>query len=87
MGVRDHRPDPRVVLLGQLGAATVSLDGNVLAFSVDVKGDERYTMKFKDLRTGELYDDTIVGIGAGGTWAADSRTLFLPIETVVAAFS
>ncbi|WP_280833175.1 S9 family peptidase [Mycolicibacterium frederiksbergense] len=59
-----------------LGAATVSLDGNVLAFSVDVKGDERYTLKFKDLRTGELYDDTIVGIGAGGTWAADSRTLY-----------
>ncbi|MUL83865.1 MULTISPECIES: S9 family peptidase [unclassified Mycolicibacterium] len=59
-----------------LGAATVSLDSNILAFSVDVKGDERYTLKFKDLRTGELYDDTITGIGAGGTWAADSRTLY-----------
>ncbi|MEN4396981.1 S9 family peptidase [Mycolicibacterium senegalense] len=59
-----------------LGAATVSLDGNVLAYSVDVLGDERYTLKFKDLRTGELYDDTITGIGAGGTWAADSRTLY-----------
>ncbi|NOP95009.1 MULTISPECIES: S9 family peptidase [Mycolicibacterium] len=59
-----------------LGAATVSLDGNVLAYSVDVKGDERYTLKFKDLRTGELYDDTITGIGAGGTWAADSRTFY-----------
>ncbi|MGV0744481.1 S9 family peptidase [Mycolicibacterium sp. XJ870] len=59
-----------------LGAATVSLDGNVLAYSVDVKGDERYTLKFKDLRTGELYDDRIVGIGAGGTWAADNRTLY-----------
>ncbi|OBB87920.1 S9 family peptidase [Mycolicibacterium peregrinum] len=59
-----------------LGAATVSLDGNILAYSVDVLGDERYTLKFKDLRTGELYDDTIAGIGAGGTWAADSRTLY-----------
>ncbi|MFV8173004.1 S9 family peptidase [Mycolicibacterium peregrinum] len=59
-----------------LGAATVSLDGNILAYSVDVLGDERYTLKFKDLRTGELYDDTITGIGAGGTWAADSRTLY-----------
>lgn len=59
-----------------LGAATVSLDGDVLAYSVDVLGDERYTLKFKDLRTGELYDDTIAGIGAGGTWAADSRTLY-----------
>ncbi len=59
-----------------LGAATVSLDGNVLAYSVDVKGDERYTLRFKDLRTGVRYDDEIVGIGAGATWAADNRTVY-----------
>ena len=55
-----------------LGAARVSLDGNMLAYSVDVVGDERYTLRFKDLRTGELYDDEIVGIAAGATWAADN---------------
>lgn len=59
-----------------LGAASVSLDGNILAFSVDLKGDERYTLRFKDLRTGELYEDTIAGIGPGATWAADNRTLY-----------
>jgi oligopeptidase B len=59
-----------------LGAATVSLDGNILAYSVDVKGDERYTLRFKDLRTGALYDDQIVDIGAGATWAADNRTVY-----------
>ena len=59
-----------------LGAATVSLDGNILAYSVDVKGDERYTLRFKDLRTGSLYDDQIVGIGAGATWAADNHTVY-----------
>ena len=59
-----------------LGAATVSLDGNILAYSVDVSGDERYTLRFKDLRTGRLYDDEIVGIGAGATWAADNRTIY-----------
>jgi oligopeptidase B len=59
-----------------LGAATVSLDGNVLAYSSDVKGDERYTLRFKDLRTGKLYSDQIVGIGAGATWAADNRTVY-----------
>ena len=32
-----------------MGAATVSIDGNTLAYSVDVVGDERYTLKFKDL--------------------------------------
>lgn len=59
-----------------LGAASVSLDGNILAYSVDVKGDERYTLRFKDLRTGQLYEDTITGIGPGVTWAADNRTVY-----------
>ena len=59
-----------------LGAITVSVDGNILAFSVDVKGDERYTLRFKDLRTGEFYSDTITGIGAGATWAADNKSLY-----------
>lgn len=59
-----------------LGAASVSVDGNILAYSVDVKGDERYTLRFKDLRTGESFDDEIVGIGAGATWAADNQTVY-----------
>jgi oligopeptidase B len=59
-----------------LGAASVSPDGNVLAYSVDVIGDERYTLRFKDLRTGERYPDEITGIGAGVTWAADNRTVY-----------
>lgn len=59
-----------------LGAASVSLDDNLLAYSVDVVGDERYTLRFKDLRTGEQYPDEIAGIGAGVTWAADNRTVY-----------
>lgn len=59
-----------------LGAASVSPDGNVLAYSVDVVGDERYTLRFKDLRTFEQYPDEIVGIGAGATWATDNRTVY-----------
>src|ERR1700757_1787232 len=56
-----------------LGAAMVSLDGNLLAYSVDIIGDERYTLRFRDLRTGEQYADEIVDIAAGLTWAADNR--------------
>ncbi|WP_343708459.1 S9 family peptidase [Mycobacterium sp.] len=59
-----------------LGAASVSPDGNVLAYSVDVVGDERYTLRFKNLRTGEQYPDEIVGIGAGATWGTDNRTVY-----------
>ena len=59
-----------------LGACTVSLDGHTLAYSVDIVGDERYTLRFKDLRTGELYSEEIVGIGSGATWAADNRNVY-----------
>ncbi|MEB4207776.1 S9 family peptidase [Mycobacterium sp. 94-17] len=59
-----------------LGAATVSRDSHLLAYSVDTVGDERYTLRFKDLRTGELYPDEIADIGAGATWAADNRTVY-----------
>ena len=59
-----------------LGAASVSPDGNVLAYSVDIVGDERYTLRFRNLRTGEQYPDEIVGIGAGATWATDNRTVY-----------
>ena len=59
-----------------LGASSVSLDGNLLAYSVDVVGDERYTLRFKDLRTGELYPDEIAGISSGVTWAADNATVY-----------
>ena len=59
-----------------LGAASVSLDGNILAFTVDVIGDERYTLRFKDLRSGEIAGEEISGIGARVSWAADSATVY-----------
>ena len=59
-----------------LGAASVSLDGNILAYSVDTTGDERYTLRFRNLQTGQNYDDEIVGISAGVTWATDNHTVY-----------
>ncbi|MGB9013342.1 MAG: oligopeptidase B, partial [Aeromicrobium sp.] len=37
-----------------LGALSVSDDENLVAWSVDTTGDERYTIRIKDLRTGEV---------------------------------
>ena len=59
-----------------LGLARVSPDQNLLAYSVDTIGDERYTLRFRDLRTGERYPDEIADIAAGGTWATDNRTVY-----------
>ncbi len=59
-----------------LGAFSVSHDGALLAYSTDVRGDERYTLRFKDLRTGELLADEIPGTAPGATWAKDHRHVF-----------
>ncbi|WP_280401081.1 S9 family peptidase [Nocardia carnea] len=59
-----------------LGAFSVSHDGNLLAFSVDTAGDERYTLRFKDLRTGELLGDEIARTAPGATWSLDGSHVF-----------
>ena len=59
-----------------LGAFSVSDDGNLLAWSVDTQGDERYTIRVKDLRTGQHLADEITGAGAGATWSAGATHLF-----------
>ncbi|WP_232679940.1 S9 family peptidase [Nocardioides sp. R-C-SC26] len=52
-----------------LGGSAISLDDRLLAYSVDVVGDERYTVRVKDLTTGELLDDEITGVMGGATWS------------------
>ncbi len=57
----------------RLGALAVSPDGRILAFATDSDGSERYTLKFRDLTTGETLDDTIPGMLSSLAWTADSR--------------
>ncbi|MDQ3158503.1 MAG: S9 family peptidase [Actinomycetota bacterium] len=59
-----------------LGAFTLSVDGNWLAYSTDTVGDERYTIHFKDLRTGALLDDEITGASHGATWSLTGSHVF-----------
>ncbi|GAA0945146.1 S9 family peptidase [Nonomuraea longicatena] len=59
-----------------MGTSSVSPDGTMLAYSTDFKGAERFTLRFKDLRTGEILDDEITDIFYGGAWSADGSTFF-----------
>ena len=61
-----------------LGAFSISDDGNWLVYGVDTVGDERYTLKFKDLRTGELLADEIPGTAGGAVWSLDAKHVFYP---------
>ncbi|BBH65623.1 oligopeptidase B [Actinoplanes sp. OR16] len=59
-----------------LGTFDVSPDGNLLAFSTDFAGDERFTLKIKDLRTGEILPDEVTDAFYGSAWSADGSVLF-----------
>ncbi|MDG4795250.1 S9 family peptidase [Micromonospora sp. WMMD1082] len=59
-----------------LGAFDVSPDGRFLAYSTDFSGDERFTLRIRDLDTGELLPDEIPGTFYGTAWSADASVLF-----------
>lgn len=59
-----------------LGAFSISEDGTLLAYSVDIVGDERYTLRFKNLETGEMLADEIPDTAPGATWAIDHSHVF-----------
>ncbi|MFY1618796.1 S9 family peptidase [Micromonospora sp. WMMD736] len=59
-----------------LGAFDVSPDGRWLAYSTDFSGDERFTLRVKDLSTGELLPDEVPDTFYGTAWSADASVLF-----------
>jgi oligopeptidase B len=59
-----------------IGAFDVSPDSRLLAYSIDLDGDERYTMRFKDLATGETTPDEIPDTFYGSAWSADGSAMF-----------
>jgi len=90
---KDSPGSPEEVLLDQnvlaegntfcsVSAFSVSPDGNKLAYSVDIEGNEVYTIYIKDLARNLLYPETIpnvfgsVYIHMGVEWANDNETLF-----------
>ncbi|MDK8877500.1 S9 family peptidase [Corynebacterium striatum] len=63
-----------------MGASTVSDSGNLLAYSVDTAGDERFALVIKDLRTGELLSDRLDGIFYGATWVGDDYIFYTTVD-------
>jgi oligopeptidase B len=84
---RSEDGDGEVVMLDQnvvageseffaLGAFDITPDARLLAYSTDFAGAELYTMRFRDLESGEELDDQLEGTYYGTAWAADSSTFF-----------
>ncbi|MGO4221151.1 S9 family peptidase [Lysobacter sp. TAF61] len=59
-----------------VGDWEVSQDNQILAWADDAVGRRQYTIRFKNLATGEAYADEIPGVSPNIVWADDNRTLF-----------
>ncbi|MEY2567034.1 MAG: oligopeptidase [Actinomycetota bacterium] len=62
-----------------IGAFSVSPDHRLLAYSTDFDGDEVFTLRFRDLDSGEDLGDEIPGASYGATWALDNTTVFYTV--------
>jgi len=47
-----------------------------LAYATDTTGDERFTLRVRDLETGDDLPDTLEGTSYGVAWANDEQTVF-----------
>ncbi|MBI4445017.1 MAG: S9 family peptidase [Acidobacteria bacterium] len=63
----------------RVGAAVVSPDHQLLAYSIDTSGAETFTLSIKDLRTGKQVGPSIPNTYYSVEWANDNRTLFYSV--------
>jgi len=55
---------------------SVSTDNNLIAFGVDTVSRRKYTIHFKNLKTGEILPDQIPVTSGRAAWTNDNKTVF-----------
>ena len=63
-----------------VGGLNVSPNNKLMAFGEDTLSRRIYTVKFKDLETGELLEDIIPNTNGSVTWAEDNQTVFYSVK-------
>jgi oligopeptidase B len=59
---------------------SVSPDNNLLAYGVDTVSRRKYSIYFKNLKTGEVSGDKIPNTTGQATWANDNKTVFYAVK-------
>lgn len=62
-----------------VGGAAVTIDGTLYAYAADYAGDERFTLRFKDLRTGALLPDVIENVFYGIAFSPDGTRIYYTV--------
>ena len=60
----------------EVAGRQVSPDQRLFAYATDLAGRRVFTIRIKDLATGETHDDELRDVTSNLVWANDSRTLF-----------
>lgn len=60
----------------EVGSVAVSPDNKLMVYSSDNVGRRIYTLKFKNLETGEIFEDAIVNTTGKAVWANDNQHVF-----------
>lgn len=56
-----------------LGSYDISPDNNLIAYTIDTTGDERYELFIKDLNTGEISSTVLTDVRSNITFTSDSK--------------
>lgn len=64
----------------RIGGRSVSPNNKILVYGEDTLSRRIYTLKFKNLETGEYYKDEIPNTSGGATWANDNKTVYYSIK-------
>ncbi|TPE43539.1 S9 family peptidase [Pontibacter mangrovi] len=59
---------------------SVSPNNQILAFGEDTVSRRKYTIRFKNLQTGELLADAIPNTTGGAVWANDNKTVYYSVK-------
>ncbi|MDO5684106.1 MAG: oligopeptidase B, partial [Propionibacteriaceae bacterium] len=63
-----------------LGAFAVSPNGELLAYSIDTEGDERYELRVRDIASGRDHEVSIPQTGSGVSWAGDAAVIYSRVD-------
>ncbi len=66
-----------------VGTQTITQDNKLLAFAEDTLSRRIYTIRFKNLETGEFLQDVIRNTTGNCAWAADNQTIFYGVQDPV----
>ncbi len=63
-----------------IGSWEISHNNQILAYSVDTVSRRKYTVHFKNLETGKIYNESIKNTSGNISWANDNKTIFYTVK-------